>query len=169
MITTCLRRLPHGAFAALLILALAPAAARAQSDFDSVLAKYELTMPKVKAWEQASIAAAGALKARPANAENADIEALSDADDSFDDMVAKMDAVPEMRRAAHQARLTTREFATIGLVLMQAMMADQILQMSPDAKAPENLNPENLKFVRAHKAELQHSLEVVQAASADAG
>lgn len=149
--------------ALVLVAAMSPVRACAQSDFNSVLKHYDLTMPKVKAWEQASVAMAQALKASPRKAE---LESEMSAEDaSFDDMIAKMDAIPEIRRATHQARLTTREFVTVGLVLMLTMTTDQMQQAYPEAKVPENVNPANLTFMRAHKAEVQRSLDAVKAAS----
>jgi hypothetical protein len=157
--------MPYFAAAACLLVAFAPARAYAQSDYDTALLEYELTTAKVKAWEQASVAAAQALKGRTDQAE----EELDDADQSLEEMVARMDAVPEIRRSVHQAGLSTRDYVMIGFVIFQAMMADQILEMNPQADPPKNLNPANLDFVRTHKAEVQQSFQAVQAASADEG
>lgn len=162
MIKTGFWRVPYFAAAACLFAALAPVRAHAQSDYDTALLEYELTSAKLKAWEQASVAAAQALKGRADQ-----IEEEADADESLEEMVARMDAVPEIRHAAHGAGLSTREFVTIGLVMFQAMTADQILQMNPQADPPENLNPANLDFVRTHKAEVQQSFQAVQAASGE--
>lgn len=164
MIKTGFWRVPYVAAAACLLAALAPMRAHAQSDYDTALLEYELTTAKLKAWEQASVAAAQALKGRTDQVE----EEAADADETLEEMVARMDAVPEIRRAAHGAGLSTMEFVTIGLVMFQAMTADQILQMNPQADPPENLNPANLDFVRTHKAEVQQSFQAVQAASAEA-
>ena len=85
--------------------------------------------------------------------------------ESLADMAASMERVPEIRRAFRKAGLTTREGVTLSLVLMQAMMFDQVAAMNPDAKVPYNMNPANLAFVRKNKVQLEARMKAVQEAS----
>jgi hypothetical protein len=121
-------------------------------------------MAKVKAWEQASLSAAQALKGRE-DQDEAEDEDADDEVDSIEELAARLDAIPEIQRAVQEVRLSTQEFATIGLVLFQSMAMEQVMQLNPKAEVPDNMNPANLKFVQAHKAELEKSLQAVQMAS----
>jgi hypothetical protein len=164
MVNTGFRLAPYVAAMACFLAGFAPLRAHSETDFNTVLRTYELTMPKVKAWEQASLAAAQALKGREDLDEAGDEDAGADAD-SIEDLAASLDAIPEIHRAAQEARLSTQELATIGLVLFQSIAMEQVMQLNPNAEVPDNMNPANLKFVQAHKAELEKSVQAVQAAS----
>ena len=161
-------------FLALAAFAAAPAA-RAQklTPDEVVIRNYVLTMPKVEAWATASIDVANVFKAMPASERarrKAEMESQTDAQEteSLADMAASMERVPEIRRAFRKAGLTTREGVTLSLVLMQAMMFDQIAATNPDAKVPYNMNPANLAFVRKNKAQLESRMKAVQEASKSA-
>lgn len=154
---------------ALLAFAVAPMA-RAQklTPDEVVLRNYVLTMPKVEAWATASIDFANAFKAMPASekaARKAEMESQVQETETIAGMAASMERVPEIRRAFRKAGLTTREGVTLSLVLMQAVMFDQIAATNPDAKVPYNMNPTNVAFVRKNKAELEARMKAVQEAS----
>ena len=150
------------AFVVLFLAALGVRAARAQSSGDgdeAAIRRYTLTMPKVEAWIRASrdVAAAAQAKAKAMGDSVQDDDSDDDAggDESIDGMAARLARHPEVKRALEGAGLTPREFALVSLTLMQAMMADALLQKYPNAKHPDNLNPANLAFVKANRAQLE--------------
>ncbi|HEX5973478.1 MAG TPA: hypothetical protein VFY85_16205 [Gemmatimonadaceae bacterium] len=157
--------------AAAVVLVGAPSAhAQKLSPDEVVIRNYVLTMPKVEAWASASIDIANAMKAMPASERarrKAEMEAQSQSekDESIAGMAASLERVPEIRRAFRKAGLTTREGMTLSLVLMQAVMYDQIAATNPDAKVPYNMNPVNVAFVRKNKAQLDARLKAVQDAT----
>lgn len=161
---------------ALAAFAAAPAAGAQKLTPDEVtIRNYVLTIPKVEAWATASIDLANTMKAMPASERarrKAEMEAQAQTeqkDESIAGMATAMERVPEVRRAFRKAGLTTREGMTLALVLMQAMMFDQVAAMNPDAKVPYNMNPANLAFVRKNKALLEARMKAVQEANKAAG
>jgi TolA-binding protein len=61
-----------------------------------------------------------------------------------------------MARALKSAGLTPREYAKFTLAMLQAGMAYGLSQGKVDyAKLPPSVNPANIKFIAAHKAELE--------------
>lgn len=161
--------------AAAVVLLAAPAAqAQKLSPDEVVIRNYVLTMPKVEAWATASIDIANAMKAMPASERarrKAEMEAQSqgEKDESIAGMAASLERVPEIRRAFRKVGLTTREGMTLSLVLMQAVLYDQIAATNPDAKVPYNMNPVNVAFVRKNKAQLEARMKAVQEANKAAG
>lgn len=148
------------------LVCLAPNALEAQDaksrSLDAALKGYTLTMPKVDAWANAGVEAARALKARTTPLPEPEREART-----IEEMAAQFDAIPEMRRAIRKAGLSTREYALLGMVIMQAQMFEAVSGADPKAKPPHNMNPANLAFARANKAVLTQKLKAVQAASGE--
>lgn len=158
-------------FAAMVVAVAAPAAhAQKLTADEAVIRNYTLTMPKVEAWATASIDFANAFKAMPASERarrKAELETQQQETETIAGMAASMERVPEIRRAFRKAGLTTREGVTLSLVLMQAVMYEQVAAMNPDAKVPYNMNPANLDFVKKNKAQLEARMKAVQEASKD--
>ena len=156
---------------ALVAFAVAPVAGAQKLTPDEVIIRnYVLTMPKVEAWATASIDFANAFKAMPASERErrkAEMEAQSNGKDaeSLADMAAQLERVPEIRRAYRKVGLTTREGVTLSLVLMQAVMFNQVAAMNPDAKVPYNMNPANVAFVQKNKAAVMARMKAVEEAS----
>ena len=71
------------------------------------------------------------------------------------EMARRMDAVPAFAAAVRGAGLTTREFATAQLALLQAGIAHALLKGSPDKAPPPGVSKENLEFVRLHQQEIE--------------
>lgn len=144
------------------LLTLGPAALRAQTPnaLDRAVMGYTLSMPKVDAWVKANVEMARAMKARqgppPASPER---EAKT-----IEEMAAQFDAIPEMRRGIRKAGLSTKEFALLGLVMMQAQMYEAIAKENPTAAPPYNMNRANVTFMKANKAALNQKMKEVQAA-----
>jgi hypothetical protein len=61
-----------------------------------------------------------------------------------------------MARALEREGLSAREYAKFMLAMMQAGMIVGFSQGTVDySKLPPGINPENVKFVTAHKADLE--------------
>jgi len=157
------------ALIALLTVAAAPAArAQTLTPDEVVLRNYTLTLPKLEAWATASLDFANAVKAMPASERarrKAEMEAQTQETESLAGMAAQLERVPEIRRAYRKVGLTTREGVTLSLVLMQAVMFDQVAAMNPDAKVPYNMNPANVAFVRQNKALITARMKAVEEAN----
>ena len=88
-------------------------------------------------------------------------EAVSDAGpnlnnaQTIDDMERGIAGVAPMARALKSAGLTPREYAKFTLAMLQAGMIYGFSQGKVDySKIPPGVNPENIKFIAAHKAQL---------------
>ena len=74
---------------------------------------------------------------------------------SLDDMERGIAAFAPMARALKREGLAPREYAKFMLAMLQAGMIHGFSQGKVDyAKLPAGVNPENIKFIAAHKAEL---------------
>ncbi len=72
------------------------------------------------------------------------------------DMEGAIKSHPGAMRAMTSAGITPREFARATMALLQAAMVEGFSQGKADLKSlPAGINPENVKFVREHKAELE--------------
>jgi hypothetical protein len=71
------------------------------------------------------------------------------------EMARRMDAIPAFATAVRGAGLTTREFATAQLALLQAGIAHALLKGSPEKPPPPGVSKENLEFVRLHEQEIE--------------
>lgn len=72
------------------------------------------------------------------------------------DMEAAMKKEPAAMRALAREGLTPREYALCMMTLLQASLAEGLSQGKLDLKdLPPGINPENITFVREHKAELE--------------
>ena len=77
-----------------------------------------------------------------------------DAQDSLNDMAARMDAVPAVHSALKAAGMTAREYILFSFSLFQNGMTVWTIDQSGGA-LPPGTNPANITFYRAHKAELE--------------
>lgn len=95
-----------------------------------------------------------------------EIQRLEEADDAnatstdnpktLSEMAARIDAVPALAAAVRGAGMTSREFATAQLALMQAGIAHALLKASPaGTPPPAGVLKENLEFLRLHEKELE--------------
>lgn len=82
------------------------------------------------------------------------------------EMEAAIKAHPGAMRALAAADISPREFARATMALLQAAMVEGFSQGKADLKTlPAGINPENVKFVREHKAELEAMQKSVAARS----
>jgi hypothetical protein len=88
--------------------------------------------------------------------------------DGLDDMIAKLDANAVASRAVKETGISTREYITASMAMLQASMAYSVMQTRPNdnqdslARAMDT-NPENVKFVRDNMAELQRKQDAMSA------
>ena len=74
---------------------------------------------------------------------------------SLDEMERGIASFAPMARALKSAGLTPREYAKFMMAMLQAGMVYGFSKGNVDyAKLPAGINPENVKFIAAHKAEL---------------
>lgn len=75
---------------------------------------------------------------------------------SLDEMEAAIKKHPAAMRAIAREGLTPREYSKCLMALLQASLAEGFSQGKADlTKLPPGINPENIKFVRENKAELE--------------
>jgi hypothetical protein len=143
------------------------------------IASYRLTMASFDKYmaAQRNIVTRAA-RMTPAEREAARVRgAASPANSSIDVMIKNIEREPLMIGAVKDAGLTAREFALIGMSIMQGGMAAGVLKSRPDDNADSlirvmKVNPENVKFVRENEAvlmakqkELQEEIKKMQAAA----
>jgi hypothetical protein len=151
----------------------APAASAAGSSADADLAdltRYRLTMDKVDRY----FAAHRNLLQKVKDMSPAEREALeksqessSDANANLDDMVRNIERSPVYRDALRQAGLSPREYIMVTMAMFQAGMAASVVKMrpkdDPDSLAREmKVNPENLKFMQQHEAEITQKQKAME-------
>jgi hypothetical protein len=136
-----------------------PRSAGQQSGFSAAdhqaIASHRLTMDNVSK----AVVAAGKLKALENDPKFKAIMMSKEEATSVQDVVAKMDATPEIRTAVESSGLTSREFMLTVLSLASTRSAAKLGAMGGDAaKAAATLptSPQNLQFYAAHEAEIEN-------------
>jgi hypothetical protein len=74
---------------------------------------------------------------------------------TLSEMARRLDAVPAFAAAVRAAGMTTREFATAQLSLLQTGIAYALLKSSPGKQPPPGVSKENLEFMRLHEQEIE--------------
>jgi hypothetical protein len=74
---------------------------------------------------------------------------------SLDEMEANIRKSPIVSRALQQAGLTPREYGTFMMAMIQASMVAGFKKAGMLKELPAGVNPDNVKFVEAHEAELK--------------
>jgi hypothetical protein len=154
-------------FAALsLVSALMTSTASAQSQGDKdlkAISGYTLTMPKYKQMMTAMLNLGKAAQQNPGI--SAALENSADA--TLDQMIGRLNAVPQARNAIADAGLSTREFALIEMASLQAGMAYGLtkqLHLTPDSVAKTTgVSKGNLEFFRTNEAELERMRQAMEA------
>jgi hypothetical protein len=89
-----------------------------------------------------------------------------DAQDSLNDMVARMDAVPAVQAALKAAGMTAREYILFSFSLFQNGMAVWAIDQSGGEMLP-GIKPENVDFYRAHKIDVEKLGELTREMDCD--
>ena len=141
-----------------------PDVASGSDDADTrEIARYQLTMADLRKWAVASEKYHAYLRQHPELAKDNDKE--SKADDSLDEIEARVERLPEVRRLIESAGLGVRQFAVISFALLQASVGHMLVQQgqSPDSVAREfGIHPANLRFVKENEAELAKMKPLLQ-------
>jgi phage gp16-like protein len=121
---------------------------KVRAELDALHAKQELTDADERRIEQLE-------------AEIAEVEERTDGvldmgeTQSIAEAARRLDAHPQFAAAVKGAGLTTREFATLQMALFQAMFARGFLKAGTITEVPKDVNPDNVKFLQDHEAEIQ--------------
>jgi len=149
-----------------LLLALAAATVvavplPAQSD-EETLARYRLTEATLAKFTQASRNLIAAATADPSAREP---ESEGDNPHTIADMAAAYDRHPALKRAITSAGMTTREFTTFVLSMLQAGMGAWVVEREHGRrdKVPAGIPIENVLFYQDHQAELERITEELRA------
>ena len=151
---------------AIAALAVAPLSLQAQhasghtmSADDRALHSYTLTMDHLRKLKQVALELTSYAKAHPDEAQN--YEDMSNSDDAtLDQQVARLESIPPMRKALSSAGMSARDYILTSLTFFQAAMTAGMMDSyaktkQPPPALPYNVNPANVAFVRAHKAEIE--------------
>jgi len=93
-----------------------------------------------------------------------EIERLEQSDDedaalgnarTLSEMAGKIDTLPALAAAVRGAGMTTREFATAELALLQAGLAYGLQKAGRLKQLPDEVSKENVEFVRQHEREIE--------------
>jgi hypothetical protein len=124
-----------------------------ESEIDALEAKDDLSEAEQKRLED--------LNARQESIENSldGMENVMSDADTIDDMAARVRAYPPLAAALDREGLSAREYATFMLAMFQAGFAAGMQKAGLLKQLPANVNPENIKFVLEHEAELKQLQE----------
>lgn len=88
-------------------------------------------------------------------------EAIAAPSQTLSDMVQRLEKVPGVAAAIRRAGLSTREFATIQLALLQASLTYGMMKASGRTTLPASVdvNPDNIKFVQQHEADIERVMK----------
>lgn len=131
--------------------ASAPAISSGAEPTANDISNYKLDMDRMTKYA-AAIKGFGAL----AKTDSVAAEAMSsDANGSTAQMIARLDGNAPAMNVLRQAGLSAKDYVWITAAWLQAAMTQGILESNPNAKLPEGQNPQNMEFLKAHKAELK--------------
>jgi len=112
---------------------------------------YELDMEHVRKWLAGMEALMSAAKSDTSIA----AAVASNGQETTQQSIAKLDANDRARELLRQAGLTPREYVLTMTAYLQAATADAAQRASPPGKAPSDVNPKNVEFIRDHRSELE--------------
>ena len=134
-------------------VAAAATVAQAPADAGSI-DTYDLTMDNVHAMMKAQVALAAAEKADPTLDSAMNISEENDAQ-----YVARLESTPKVRAAIETAGMSVRDYAYTAQSLVGTMMAVGAVEAGQLKDIPEGVNPRNVEFVKAHRAELEKMMQ----------
>jgi len=125
----------------------APAAAGSIDTFD-------LTMANVEGMMRAQVGLAAAVKADPTLDPAMNISEENDAQ-----YVARLESTPALRAAIEKSGMSVHDYAYTAQSLVATMMAVGAVEAGQLKDIPEGVNPRNVEFVKAHRAELEKMMQ----------
>jgi hypothetical protein len=135
----------------------------------ATLRGYELTMEKLDRVFRAQLNLVSAIAAlSPSERQAMEAASASSPEDGLDDVIARLDANTVAKKAVIDAGMTTRDYITASMALMQASMAWSVIQSRPGENQDSlslmmDTNPGNVRFVRDNMAELTRRQEEMSA------
>ena len=78
----------------------------------------------------------------------------SSSNESTAQTIVRIESSPIAMRVLRDADLSAKDYVWITAAWLQAAMTQGILETSKEARLPEGQNPQNIEFLKAHKAEL---------------
>jgi len=139
-------------------VAVAPAAAASPSDDNATMASYTLDMNKIERLTAFMKNAAAYKKSHPGE----DIDVSLDASDNLETSIQKIEANATARDLLEKSGLTARDYVLTISAYLGAGMSAAMLSTNPNAKLPEGVNPQNVEFIRIHKAELDQIRQAME-------
>jgi hypothetical protein len=146
------------------------AASNEQAEEDLAdLTKYDLSMNKMDEFFQTMRNMADEVKKMsPAERAAFDQDSESDNNASLDQMIAKAESNKVIRDASRKAGSSPREYVLTSLSYFTSAMAMSVLQMQPNANQDSlmremKVNPDNIKFIKEHEAELTTKYKAMEA------
>ena len=118
---------------------------------DVDVSNYDLDMDNVRKWLAGMEALMTAAKADSAVA----AAVASNGQETTQQSIAKLEGNERAREILRQAGLSPREYVMTMTAYLQAAMADAAERATPPGKAPNDVNPKNVEFIRQHRAELE--------------
>ena len=115
---------------------------------------YDLTMDNVHAMMKAQVALAAAEKADPTLDSAMNISEETDAQ-----YVARLESTPKVRAAIEAAGMSVHDYAYTAQSLVATMMAVGAVEAGQLKDIPDGVNPRNVEFVKAHRAELEKMMQ----------
>ncbi len=132
-----------------------PSAASGREPTANEVSNYRLDMDKMRKW---TTAIKGFTALGPQ-----DSAALAAMDMGSNEptsvMIAKIESNPVAREVLRKAGISAKDYVWIMAAYVQAGMTEAVLSSSPEAKVPEGQNPQNVQFVRSHRAELEELMK----------
>lgn len=115
------------------------------------ISNYKLDMDKMRKYAVA-IKGFQSLSATDSAAAEA---VASQPNQSMAQTVAHIESSPVAMKVLRDAGLSAKDYIWITAAYLQGAMTAAMLEANKDAKLPDGQNPQNVEFVRAHRAELE--------------
>jgi hypothetical protein len=115
------------------------------------ISNYKLDMDKMRKYA-AALKGYQSLSATDSAAAEA---ASSEPNQSMAQTITHIESSPVAMKVLRDAGLTAKDYVWITAAYLQGAMTAALLESNKDAKLPEGQNPQNVEFVRAHRAELE--------------
>jgi hypothetical protein len=146
--------------------ATAGSAEQAEEDLAD-LTKYDLSMGKMDEYFQTMRHMAEDLK-KMSPAEREALEMKTDNNATLEQMIEQAESNRVIKDATRKAGSSPREYVMTGLSYFASAMAMTVLQMQPNANQDSlmremKVNPDNLKFIKEHEAELTTKYKAMEA------
>jgi hypothetical protein len=121
------------------------------ADDKAALLSYRLDMNKMRQFATVVRTIGEYQKSHP----GADVDVSLNGQEDLDASAARIDADPVARDALRKAGISAREYVLLVSSYIAAGMSASMMEANPNARLPSDVSPENVEFVRTHKAELQ--------------